>query len=221
MPDCIVEPVVGVGDLVANEIVGAAVEGVGARTRDHVDNRGAGKSIFGAEVRLLHLELFHRFRGRSIGDVSDAAIGLEVGDRSAIHQNVGIGAAAAIGHEVRSGVADRVLVAHVVHTRREHHKVHHITVNQRQIVDEPAVDHLARHRILGVEGLRLGLDVDGLRRGGDLQTQIRRRVLADVQRDAGAHRLSQSRGTSADTEYNPGGIEVNRYRPTLSDVAAK
>ena len=66
----IVEPVVRVGDLVTNEIVPAAMEGIAARTRDHVDDRGAGESIFRAEVCLLYLEFFHGFGGRGIGDVA-------------------------------------------------------------------------------------------------------------------------------------------------------
>ena len=48
---------------------------------DHVDDRAAGEAILRAEVRLLDLEFLHGFDRGRIGDLGDAAVGLEVGDR--------------------------------------------------------------------------------------------------------------------------------------------
>ena len=58
----IVEPVVRVRDCVADKVIGASMEAVGAGTGDHVNDRGTGKAVLRAEVGLLHFELFHRFR---------------------------------------------------------------------------------------------------------------------------------------------------------------
>jgi hypothetical protein len=68
----VVEPVVGVGDGVADEVVSAAVEGVRSGAGDHVDHGRAGKAVLGAEVRLLDAELVHGLRGRRVGDIGDA-----------------------------------------------------------------------------------------------------------------------------------------------------
>ena len=119
----------------------------------------------------------------------DAAIGLEVGDGSTIHQNVGVGAAAAIGEKFVPVSPTEFESLMLFIPGAEPHKIQHVTVNQGQIIDEPAIDHLARHRVLGLEALRLGLDVNGLLRDGDLQAEVCRRVLADVQRDVGTHRF--------------------------------
>ena len=91
---------------------------VRSRARDHIDDRPPGEAIFGAEVRLLHLELLHRFRRWNIRGRRDSAIGFGVRDRSAIGQNVGRGSAAAVGDEVRAGAGDVALIVHLGDARR-------------------------------------------------------------------------------------------------------
>ena len=124
------------------------MELVGAGARDHIDDRGAGKTILGAEVGLLHLELAHRFRRGCVDCFRDAAIGLKVGHRCAVHQNVGRGAAAAVGHKVRP-TAVLTLVVHLRNTGRQEGQVHHVAIHERQVVDELSIDHLAGGRIFG------------------------------------------------------------------------
>ena len=81
------------------------------------------------------------------------------------------------------------LVVHVGDAGREIGQLSHITANQRQIIDEPAVDDLARHRILGSDGLRLGVNLNTLGLARNLHSQVRGRVLTDVQFDLGADGL--------------------------------
>jgi hypothetical protein len=68
------------------------------------------------------------------------AVGLVVGDRGAIHQHVGGGVAAAVGDEVGPGAVDGALIVRLGHARRQHGQIHHVAVDQRQVVDELAVD---------------------------------------------------------------------------------
>src|SRR6202011_3398428 len=133
------EPVVRVGDGVTNKVIGAAMEAVAPRARDHVENGSPGKAVLRTEIRLLYLELFHRFRRGNVHGLRHTAVGFEVGGRSAVHQNVGTGPAAAVGNEVRLA-AIVALVVHVGDAGREIGQLSHITANQRQIIDEPAVD---------------------------------------------------------------------------------
>ena len=136
----------------------------------------------------MHFEFLDRFRGGNVHRLRDAAVGLEVGNRGAIHQNVGASPAAAVGNKIRTAAVG-ALVVHVGDTGREVSQVHYITVNEREIIDEPAVDHLASDRIFGVDALALGLHINTLRRSHNLQSEIRSRVLADVQFDVSTHSL--------------------------------
>ena len=162
------------------------MKAVGAGTGDHVDDRGAGKTVLRAEVRLLHFEFFDRLRRWSIGDLCDTPVGFVVGNGGAIHQNVGAGAAAAVGNKIRPRIRDAVRVTHIGHSGCEVHQVKRIPAHQRQVVDGPAVDHRAGHGILGGDGLGLGFDVNALRRAGNLQRKVGGRILGDVQSDASA-----------------------------------
>ena len=56
-------------------------------------------------------------------------------------RDVGAGAAAAIGNKVSSCIAHGVLVAHLSDARSDSHEVEHVAIDQRQVVDEPSVDH--------------------------------------------------------------------------------
>ena len=74
----VVEPIVGIHHGVAEKFVNAAVKFVGPRAGYNVDQRPGGKSVFGGEVCLLDLELFHGIDGRGIEDVIEAAILIKV-----------------------------------------------------------------------------------------------------------------------------------------------
>jgi len=90
-------------------------------------------------------------------------------------------------NKIRPRIADVVRVTHIGYAGSEVHQVKRISVYQRQVVNGPAVDHRPGHGIFGVDGLRLGLDLNALRPAGNLQRQVGRRVLGDVQFDVRAY----------------------------------
>ncbi len=146
---------------------------------------------------LLNLEFLHRLRRWDIGGFGDAAIGFKVRGGGAIHQNVGAGPAAAVGNEVGS-TAVVALVVHIGDARREKRQLSYIAANQREIVDEPAVDDLAGHRIFGGDALCLGLHFHGLGGAGYFQSQIGAWILTDVQSDVSAYGLLKTLGLGRD-----------------------
>ena len=81
------------------------------------------------------------------------------------------------------------LIVHVRDAGCEKRQFGHIAVDQRQIVDEPAVDDLPSHRIFRRDRRTLRLNLDRLRGPSNLHREIGRRILADVQLDMRAYRL--------------------------------
>ena len=88
----------------------------------------------------------------TIGRLRDAAVGLGVRDRSAIRQNVGGRPAAAVGNEIRAGAVSAALLVHLGDAGRQRSQLRSIAIDQRQVIDEPAIDDLARLRVLGLDG---------------------------------------------------------------------
>src|SRR6185312_12716570 len=64
-------------------------------------------------------------------------------------------------------------------------KIQYRAIDVRQVGDEPSSQHLTRHRVFGRQFFRLGGDLDGLGAGGQLQGEIDRHILVDIDRDAG------------------------------------
>jgi hypothetical protein len=177
---------------------------IGSRAGDHVDHRSTGKTILSAEVRLLDAEFFHGLGRRRIGHLRDAAVGFVVGDRSAIHQNIRRGIAAAVGDKVGAAAAHALIVS-LGDARRQHGQVHHIAIDQRQVVDKFSVNHQAGGRVLCIQRRTLRSDLDGLRGTGDLETQVGGRIFIHIHADAGAHSFLESgyfRGHRIDARRN-------------------
>ena len=63
----VVEEILGIEHIVAQEIVSAAMEAVRAGTRDQVDDGRARESVFGTEIRLLYLEFLDSIHRGGIG----------------------------------------------------------------------------------------------------------------------------------------------------------
>jgi len=180
----VIEPVVCVGNGVADKVVDFPMKLIGAGTRDHVHDRAAGKTKLGAEVRLHDAHFVHRFRRGYIRDLRYAAIGLEVGDRRAIHQHIRGRVAAAVRGEVRTRAVDVALIVDVRRTRRQKGQLHHRTVDQRQVVDQVPVDRRCTGSIIRIQVLIVGGDNDrGC--GADLHAQIGRRIRAHIHADIG------------------------------------
>ena len=104
---------------------------IGPGLRDHVDDRTAGESILGTEVRLLDFEFLYGFDRWRIGDLRNAPVGLEVRDRGAIHQDVCGGVTAAIGDEVGAGTVCAALVIRLIDAWSQGGQVQQIAVGQR------------------------------------------------------------------------------------------
>ncbi len=49
---------------------------------------------------------------------------------------------------------DVALVIHLGHARRQIDQFNYVAIDQRQVVDEPAIDDLSGLRIVGLDGLR-------------------------------------------------------------------
>ena len=62
--------------------------------------------------------------------------------------------AAAVGNKVRAGTGGVALIVHLGDARRQIDQCDYVAVDQRQVIDEPAIDHLAGFRIFGLDGLR-------------------------------------------------------------------
>ena len=79
---------------------------------------------------------------------------------------------------VQVGIA---LVIHFGDARGQRSQRDHLAINQRQVIDELAIDDLASFRIFSLNGLRFCRDLDSLVGAGYLQGKVGGCVFVDVQ----------------------------------------
>src|SRR5437016_2549491 len=92
----IVEEVVGVQLVVAQEIVKAAVEFVGSRAGNDVHHGGPAETDFRAEVGLLDLEFLHSIDRRRVEGVHDGGVLLHPDGAHSVNQDVSLRITAAV-----------------------------------------------------------------------------------------------------------------------------
>ena len=184
------EEVVGVETVVAEELVDAAANGVGARLDRRVDDGARAAAELGGVGVRLNLELLQRLDRRLHQLHVLAAERVRVGDVvDAVEQE----------HVVERAIAVHVQHALEVDARQPGSTGKHTGRQQRQLVVVPAVerqfddllliDDRASRRGQRVEQRRRADDLDGLGEPAGLQRDIDARHLCDLQRQARAHRL--------------------------------
>ena len=142
----IVEPVVRVHLVVAQKFISTAMEAVGARPRDQIDDGRAAKAVFRTEVRFLYLKLFDGIDRGRVGIHANAAILLIVRRRHAVHQDVSGGIPASIRDEVVGGAAHACRI-HLGDSRREKCQIENSSIKKRQIIQQLPVHHLPGNRV--------------------------------------------------------------------------
>ena len=118
--------------------------------------------------------------------MGDAAVRFGIGDRSAIGQDVSRGPAAPVGDEIRAGTGRVALVIHFGDAGSQRSQCNHVAINQRQVVDEPAIDHLSSFRIFNLDATRFCRDLDRLVGARYLQGKVGGGVLVNVHFELGA-----------------------------------
>ena len=124
---------------------------IGSRAGYHVDDGSAGEAIFRGEVGLLDLEFFHGIHRGRVKHILNSAVLIKIRRARAIDQNVSGGVPAPIGIEVDPPLRIfRPRCVRLGDAWSQIGKISEISVDERQIVNEPPVDHLARDGVLGL-----------------------------------------------------------------------
>ena len=176
----------------AEEVVGRAVEPVGARLGDHVHHRSARLPELGGEEIRLHLEFLNGIdRGRVL-QIGDAGVLLHGHHGDAVEQDVGGRIARAVRDEVRVRVTGAP--ARPDDPWREVGEGHRISLEVRQRHDRLVVDDLAEVRDRRVHAHGGGADFDALGHLTHIQSGIDGRLLLDGERELAARKLLEARG---------------------------
>ncbi len=162
------EEVVGVERRVAEELVGAAVEIVGARLVDHVQHAAEAAAILRRVVRAEDLEFLDRVHRREHRDAGEPVDGGER-RRHAVDDGVHHRRARAVHR-----VAHRVVVVAdgACDPRREEDQRVDVARIQRQLENPAVVDELANRAAAGFEQRRRGADFNGIGQVADLQREV-------------------------------------------------
>src|ERR1700730_2377089 len=204
----IIEPIVGIKDLVAEEVVDAAVKTVRARTCDDIDQGCAGKTIFRAKIALLYFELLYCIHRWYVSRRENPAVLFEIGCAYTVQQDIGCGIPAAVRDEVvhHTSLATRI---HFSHTRSQRGEISKVTINQWQIVNQPPVYYLAPNWAPIGELHAALVHFHDLFRHADFHGKIDRDVLIDLDDDAFLPLALETR--SFDGDRVPSGGKLTDY----------
>src|SRR5207249_52047 len=160
-PGLVIEVVVGVELVIAEELIGAAMEIIGPRARYDIDDGSSAEPNFRTEIGLLHFELLHSVNRRRIEWIHNGCILLNSDCAHSVNQDVGLRIAAAIGDKVVGhGVGAKCVPSGLADPRRQHCQVEHSPTYQRKIINEGSVEFLPGDGILAGENWRLPFHLD-------------------------------------------------------------
>ena len=175
----------GVHCSVAKEFVGGAVELICAAASDDVDLAAAGASHFSGVAAGLHLEFLHGVgRGTQVEGVE-----CWIGVGRAVEQEI-IGIRTIATDADRGALAgppiERVRIPGLgamtlVSARNGEHQIDQHAPVERKLFDGDRFYHLAHGRIIGMEQGRLAGYFHNIFFDRNLETQIQRELLADLQ----------------------------------------
>jgi hypothetical protein len=178
---------VGVERGVAEEVVGGAVDGVGAGLDHHVGDAAAGATVFGRERAHLEFELGDGVDGRNpLGDV-DAAVHVD-GVGGTVDEDVCGCDGGAVGGEEDVGdgvVGAGIFAVSVVHDARcegEHEEG--TAALEGEVIADLGADGGAEGRGVGLEDGDVGDDVDSVGRVAELESYVLAESLSEGERDS-------------------------------------
>src|SRR5262249_51886416 len=194
-PVFVVEKVVGVERVVAQEFEGAAVKSVLARFDLDVDDAAARPPELGGVGAGLDFELFERvYAGEDDDRVQPRFIVVH-----AVEQEVVVARPHAVGRERRRGAPGQAARAVYVcagnpaqHAGQGARQLDEIAPVQRQVFDLRFVDRSAQVGALGLHQRHCALDSDRFGRRADLQLQVHARFLVDVELHVGERQLLET-----------------------------
>jgi hypothetical protein len=199
----VVEKAVGVENVIAEELVNAAVNIPGSRTRNHVNlcaRRAAG-------LRIVRTSNDAEFTDRiNAGKREERQIGAAVDVVGAVNLPIVFLAAAAVdleSHRVganrgRSAGKDLVRIAGIGSARDQEDKLGVVATVKRELFQLGARNHASSGCALGVNGENVSFDGNGFVNGAQFESEIGGNIVVDVENNASAHGLLEAGGFHGD-----------------------
>ena len=189
--EVVLEVVLRVQHIIAEELEPGAVELVGAGLQRDGELRACIGPVFGGVTAGLHLELLHGFDGRGEGHRIDAGLG----DTYTVESSVLIGIPLAVGRNGDGRAGDRhaasasgqPVEAHAVaelHAGLQDRQTAQVAAVQGKLDDAALIHHLPQRGFVGVQQGRFRADLHPFALRTDLHAEVNARLLVQLQCDA-------------------------------------